>query len=211
MELAPPISALYSYFVTLDCRKGHMDVVYHILRYMKSAPRKGLFFLKKNWHMNFQGYCDPDWASCQDDKRSIYGCCRFVGGNLVSWHSKKQPIIVKSMAEVEYRAMTLEVIVILWLKRLLEYLKVNHGAKIKLWCDSKLAINIVNNLMQHDKTKYVEIDRFFIKEKPKSELLELSHVDTGNQVADCLIKGLNSIDLVRLCNKMCLMDIFCSY
>jgi hypothetical protein len=56
----------------------------------------------------------------------------------------------------------------------------------------------------------VEIDRFFIKEKLESELLELSHVVTENQVTDCLIKELSSIDLMRLCDKMGLMDIFCS-
>jgi hypothetical protein len=39
--------------------------------------------------------------------------------------------------------------------------------------------------------------------------LELSHVATENQVADCLIKGLNSIGLIRLCDKMSLMNIFC--
>jgi hypothetical protein len=48
-----------------------------------------------------------------------------------------------------------------------------------------------------------------IKEKLESGVLELSHVATENQVADCLIKGLSSIDLIRLCNKMDLMDIFC--
>jgi hypothetical protein len=63
--------------------------------------------------------------------------------------------------------------------------------------------------VQHDRTKHVEIDRFFIKEKLKSGLSELSHVAIGNQIADCLIKGLSSIDLVRLCDKMGLMNIFC--
>jgi hypothetical protein len=86
---------------------------------------------------------------------------------------------------------------------------VNHGEKLKLWCDSKSAISIANNPVQRDKTKHVEIDKFFIKEKLKSGLLELSHVVTGNQVADCLTKGLSSIDLMRLCDKMGLMDIFC--
>jgi hypothetical protein len=55
----------------------------------------------------------------------------------------------------------------------------------------------------------VEIDRFFIKEKLKSGLLELSHVATENQVDNCLIKGLSLIDLMRLCDKKSLMDIFC--
>ena len=97
----------------------------------------------------------------------------------------------------------------LWLKRLLKELKVNHGAQMKLWCDSKSAISIANNPVQHDKIKHVEINRFFIKEKLESGLLKLSHVATGDQVADCLTKGLSSMDLVRLCDKMGLMDIFC--
>jgi hypothetical protein len=99
----------------------------------------------------------------------------------------------------------------LWLKRLLEDLKVNHGEKIKLWCDSKSAINIANIPVQHDITKHVEIDKFFIKEKLNSELLELSHVATGNQVADCLTKVFSSIDLMGLCYKMGLMNIFCPF
>jgi hypothetical protein len=51
------------------------------------------------------------------------------------------------MTEAEYMTMTLRIAEILWLKRLLENLKVNHGAKMELWCDSKSAINIINNLM----------------------------------------------------------------
>jgi homospermidine synthase len=63
----------------------------------------------------------------------------------------------------------------------------------------------------------VEIDRFFIKEKLESELLKLSHVVTGNQIAYCLIKELSSINLMielssinlmMLCDKMDLMYIF---
>jgi hypothetical protein len=61
--------------------------------------------------------------------------------------------------------------------------------------------------VQHDRTKYVKIDRFFIKKKLERWLLELSHITTGNQVS--LIKEFSSIDLVRLCDKMSLMDIFC--
>jgi hypothetical protein len=56
----------------------------------------------------------------------------------------------------------------------------------------------------------VEIDKFFIKEKLNSKLLELGYVATREQVIDCLTKGLNSLDSIRLCDKMGLMDIFLS-
>jgi hypothetical protein len=111
-----------------DPRKDHMDAIFHILRYLKSAPGKSLIF-KNNGHMNIVGSCDSDCASCQDDRRSTYGYYMFVGGNLVSWQSKKQPVIARLTAETEYRTMTLGVTEMLWLKRLLEDLKVNHGGK----------------------------------------------------------------------------------
>jgi hypothetical protein len=82
-----------------------MDIVYRILRYLKGSPGKGLWF-RSNGHLGVDGYSDADWASCLDDRRSTSGYCVFVGGNLVSWRSKKQPIVSKSTAEAEYRAMS---------------------------------------------------------------------------------------------------------
>jgi hypothetical protein len=192
-----------------DHREGHMDAVYQILRYLKSAPGKGLIF-RKNGHLNIEGYCDSDWASCSDDRKSTSGYCMFVGGNLVSWKSKKQTVVVRSTAEAEYRVMALSVTEMLWLRALLFELKMNQGTQMKLWCDNKSAISIANNPVQHDRTKHIEIDRFFIKEKLNSRLLELGHVSTKDQAADCLTKGLNSLDLARECDKMGLVDIFCS-
>lgn len=49
-----------------DPRSGHLDAVYRILRYLKTNPGKRIWF-KKNEHLNVEGYCDADWASCLDD------------------------------------------------------------------------------------------------------------------------------------------------
>jgi hypothetical protein len=66
-----------------DPRTGHLEVVYQILRYLKGTPSKGLRF-RANCHLNLEGYCDVDWASSRDDRRSTSEYCVFVGGNLVS-------------------------------------------------------------------------------------------------------------------------------
>ncbi|KAK8938354.1 hypothetical protein KSP39_PZI011478 [Platanthera zijinensis] len=91
-----------------DPRKGHMDAVYQILRYLKSAPGKGLTF-RRNGHVRIEGYCDSDWASCADDRMSTSGYCIFMGGNLVSWRSKKQSVVARSTAEAEHRVMAVGV------------------------------------------------------------------------------------------------------
>jgi Reverse transcriptase (RNA-dependent DNA polymerase) len=66
-----------------DPRKDHMDAIFYILRYLKSAPGNDLIF-RNNGHINIEGYCDSDWASCQDHRRSTSSYCMFVGDNLVS-------------------------------------------------------------------------------------------------------------------------------
>jgi hypothetical protein len=126
----------------------------------------------------------------------------FVGGNLVSWRSKKQSVVSRSTAEAEYKAMTQGLCEILWVRNLLSELKVTRKGPSRLYCDNKSAINIVNNPVQHDRTKHVEIDLFFIKEKIDDNIIVLSYVMSGKQVADCLTKGLGLKDGELACNKM---------
>ena len=74
--------------------------------------------------------------------------------------------------------------------------------------DNKSAINIANNPVQHDRTKHVEIDRFFIKEKIDNGILQLSHVNPGGQIADCVTKGLGVKECNIACSKMGMIDIY---
>lgn len=190
-----------------DPRSGHLDAVYRILRYLKGSPGKGLWF-KTNGHLNVDGYSDADWASCLDDRWSTSGFCVFVGGNLVSWRSKKQPVVSKSTAEAEYRAMSQGLSEILWIRGLLLELKILRQGPLNLWCDNKSAICIANNPVQHDRIEHVEIDRFFIKEKLDSGIIKITHVSSGQQVADCLTKGLGTRECNLACDKMGMIDIY---
>ena len=188
-------------------RSGHLDIVHRILRYLKGTPGKGLWFAKSG-HLEVDGYSDSDWASCQDDRRSTSGYCVFVGGNLVSWRSKKQAVVSRSTAEAEYRALSQGLCEMLWVKYLLSELKLLRKGPLKVWCDNQSAIAIANNPVQHDRTKHVEIDRFFIKEKLDAGIISLTHVSSGQQFADCLTKGLGTKDCNLACDKMGMIDIY---
>ncbi|VVA39701.1 PREDICTED: Retrovirus-related Pol poly from transposon, partial [Prunus dulcis] len=73
-------------------REVHMQAVERILRYLKSSPGKGLLFSKHN-NFAIEAYTDADWAGSISDRRSTTGYCTFVGGNLVTWRSKKQTVV----------------------------------------------------------------------------------------------------------------------
>lgn len=98
-----------------DPRCTHLEVVYRILRYLKSATGKGL---PNNKHIKIEGFTD-DWVGSLDDRRSTSGYCTFVGGNFTTWCYKKQLVVARSTTEVEYRARALKVCVLLWLKEVM--------------------------------------------------------------------------------------------
>ena len=72
---------------------------------------------------------------------------------------------------------------------------------------NKSAINIAHNPIQHDKTKHIEIDRHFIKEKLEEGLVCMSYVPSGSQLADVLTKGLNSSNFHENVSKLGMEDI----
>ena len=88
----------------------------------------------------------------------------FSWKELGSLGSKKQKIVARSSAEAKFRAMAQGIYELLWLKIILEDLKIKWKMPMRLYCNNKSAINIAHNLVQHDRTKHVEVDKRFIKE-----------------------------------------------
>ncbi|RDX96407.1 Copia protein, partial [Mucuna pruriens] len=146
--------------------------------------------LQKEGTLSMEIYTDVDYAGSVMDKRSTFAYCIFFGGNLVTWRSKKQNMVVRSNAEAEFRAMAHGTCEGLWMKIILDDLKVKYEGPIKLLCDNNSAISIIYSPVQHNRTKHIEIDRHFIKEKLNSGLVAITHVPTGLLIADIFTKGL---------------------
>jgi len=95
-DISFPVSTV-SQFLNSPC-DSHWNAVVRILKYIKRAPGKGLVFTDRS-HTNIVGYSDADWKGDASDRRSTSGYCIFVGGNLISWKSKKQTVVARSSTE----------------------------------------------------------------------------------------------------------------
>nr|CAN62726.1 hypothetical protein VITISV_018786 [Vitis vinifera] len=171
----------------------HMNAVMRILRYLKNS---------------IEVYTDDDWASVVDDRRSTSGYFTFVGGNLVTWKSKKQNVVARSSVETEFKGMALGLCEALWLRLLLQDLGYLSRQPIRLFCDNKAACDIAHNPIQHDRTKHVEVDRFFIKEKLDDKIVELPKIRSEDQLTDILIKAVSSQVFSKFLDKLGIYDIY---
>jgi Reverse transcriptase (RNA-dependent DNA polymerase) len=185
----------------------HMEAVMRIIRYLKGAPGRGIVFRKKQ-HLEVSGYSDADWADCVVDRKSTAGYFTFVGGNLVTWQSKKQNVVTLSSAETEFRGMVKCICEMLWLRKLLMEVGYGPQTEMNLYCDNKAAIDISHNPVQHDRTKHIEIDRHFIKEKLDARVIKMPFVRSSEQLADMLIKVVSTKIFQESLNKLGMMDIY---
>ncbi|XP_070014030.1 uncharacterized protein [Nicotiana sylvestris] len=127
-----------------DMNDSHWDAVVRILRYIKSALGKGLFFEDRG-HEQIVGYSNVNWVGSPSDRRSTSGYCVLIGGNLVSWKRKKQNVVARSSAEAEYQAMAMVTCELIWIKQLLKELKFGDISHIELVCDNQAALHIASN------------------------------------------------------------------
>ena len=104
----------------------HLQATERVLRYLKATPGQGLF-LKIDFDLHLKAYFDSDWGGCIGTRRSVTGFSVFLGDSLVSWKSKKQRTVSRSLAEVEYRALATTTCELQWLIYLLVDFHVPHS------------------------------------------------------------------------------------
>ncbi|KAJ9566314.1 LOW QUALITY PROTEIN: hypothetical protein OSB04_002280 [Centaurea solstitialis] len=175
-------------------KESRLSAVKRILRYLKKTPTLGLWY-PLLLGFDLLAYMDSDYEGCQVDRKSTSGSCHFLGGKLVRWSSKKQNCVSTSTAEAEYVAAANYCSQALWMQTQLR----DYGYmfnKIPILCDSKSAIAISANPVQHSKTKHIDIRYHFLKHNIEEGVSNYVHKLTNHDYTSNVTRHLR-VTLVR--------------
>nr|GEU74120.1 retrovirus-related Pol polyprotein from transposon TNT 1-94 [Tanacetum cinerariifolium] len=144
---------------------------------------------------------DADHAGCHLDRKSTSGSVQFLGDKLLYWSSKKKNCMSNSTTESEYVAVSSCCAQVLWMRTQLT----DYGFfydKVPIYCDSKSAIAISCNPVQHTRTKHIDMRYHFIKDHVEKGTIELYFVGTEYQLADLFTKSLPEARFKFLVDKL---------
>ena len=98
----------------------------------------------------------------------------------------------RSSAEAEYRAVANAVAEVSWLRQLLAELHAPVNRAALVYCDNISTVYMSSNPVQHQRTKHVEIDLHFVRERVATGVVRVTHVPTSSQYTDIFTKGFPS-------------------
>ena len=162
-----------------DPREPHLAALKRILRYIRGTLHLGLL-LRPSRQTDLVVYSDVDWAGCPNTRKSTSNYVVFLGDNLISWSSKRQTAVSRSSAEAEYRAVANAVAEVSWLRQLLVELHVPLRRTTLIYCDNISTVYMSSNPVQHQRTKHVEIDLHFVRERVATGDVCVLHVPTSS-------------------------------
>lgn len=141
-----------------------MCAAHCVLKCLKGTIGQGIFLSSRS-SLHLTAFSDSDWTACPKTMRSMTGYCVFIRDYLISWKSKKQTTVSRSSIEAEDCALAHASCEIIWLITLLKDFNVVHTCPALLYCDSQSAIHLTKNPIFHERTKHVELDCHFVREK----------------------------------------------
>nr|GEY32777.1 cysteine-rich RLK (receptor-like protein kinase) 8 [Tanacetum cinerariifolium] len=169
--------------------------------YIVQLLRQGIL-LAHDSAVQLKAYCDSDWASCPMTKRSTTGYFVLLGDSLISWKSKKQAVVSRSSAEVEYRAMAMTCCEVTWLVNLFKDLGIKDMEPVELFCDNQAALYIDANPVFHARTKHIEVDCHYVRDQLKAGKIKPTYVHTKTQLADVFTKLVSVDHHTKLLSKL---------
>ena len=169
----------------------HWDAIVRIFRYLRATIDLELVFTDSLGPLT--GFTDADWAGDHETRRSTSGYIFSIGSAPISWSSKRQPTVALSTCEAEYIGQTQATKEAVWLRQLLSELSSVGESSLPstiIYSDNQGAIALAKNPQFHGRSKHIDIQHHYVRERVVDGTVELLYIDTARQVADGLTKPL---------------------
>ena len=169
---------------------AHWTAAKNVLRYLKGTAKRGINF--GGGSNIILGYSDADFAGDKTTRRSTTGYVFLLNGGAICWCSRRQRSVTTSTTEAEYVAQGLATKEALWLRKLLRDLG-KDVPTIKIMADNQSAIKLANNLGTSDRSKHIDVQIHFVRERVADKEVEFEYISSKEMVADALTKALPEI------------------
>ena len=169
--------------------KMHLRSAKRILRYLRGTADFGISY-EKEGEGRLTAFTDSDYAVDVDDRRSTSGYVFMIRTGVVSWSSKKQPVVTLSSTETKFIAAASCACQGVWMRRIMEKLVHDQGRSITIYCDNSSAIKLLRNPVLHGRSKHIDVRFHFLRELIKDGIIELIHCNTKEQLSDVMTKPL---------------------
>ena len=177
----------------------HLSIAKHVLRYLSGTKDYCIVYRKSNDDLKLSGMCDADWAGSKD-RHSISGFGFRLKNEsaLISWSSKRQPIVALSSCEAEYVALASAVQEAKFLFNLFNDLcSFKLCNDINVFVDNQGAISLAKNPINHKRSKHIDIRYHFIREEVMNGFVKLNYVPTGENFSDTFTKPVSKLRLTK--------------
>jgi hypothetical protein len=178
----------------------HWTATKQVLRYLKGTSNHGLKFTKG--HLRLEAFCDFDWVGDPYNRRFTTGFGICFSSCLISWCAKKQMVVSQSSTEAEYRALAITTAEVYWFRMLFRELKIPLSTAPTIWFDNIGTLALAFNPIYLARTKHIEVDYHFVREKVINKDISVRYLSTHDQIADIFTKGLSSFRFMFLHTKL---------
>lgn len=176
--------------------------VKRIFRYLANKQDLSLTY-GKGEKLDLHAYCDADFAG-DESRKSTTGYVIMFGGGPIGWKSQRQQIVSLSSTEAELVSICSAVKEIVWLRQLGQELDFIDKTPTIIYSDNKSAIRLALDERSVGRTRHMGVRAAYTREQVAENNVEIKHVSSQKQLADCLTKPLTTSGFLSNRNKLML-------
>jgi hypothetical protein len=168
----------------------HIKAADQALNFLRGTFKDGIRFTKPedfDGVLDIYAFSDSDWAGCPDTRRSTTGYLIIICGGPITWKSQQKKTLAMSSCEGEYMALSEVGKEIVWICNFLTEIGIPFR-RPKIFCDSSSAINWSEDPVQHQRTKHVELQYYYIRDLVANQVVDMYKIGTGDNISDPFTK-----------------------